>query len=165
MKTKLPVILTLITSIALITAGCATTCPDEGGQAPDFTLTNLDGESISLSDFRGKPVIINLWSTRCIPCVGEMPHIQAVYNKRSSQGLVILAINVSDSTAVAREFISSKGYTFTALLDPQNKVSQKYCLPQAIPITLFIDSEGTIKKTRIGAFQSPEEIESILDSL
>lgn len=165
MKAKLSIILALIASIALIMTGCAPTCPEMGGQAPNFTLKTPDGESLSLSDFRGRPVMINFWSTRCGPCVIEMPHIQAVYDKRSNQGLVVLAINISDSAATAKQFVTDQGFTFTVLLDPGMKVFQKYCLPQAIPITLLINAEGTLKAGKVGAFRSQDEIESVLDSL
>ena len=165
MKAKLSIMLAIIISIALIMTGCTPACPEIGGQAPNFTLRTPDGESLSLSDFQGKPVMVNFWSTRCIPCMAEMPHIQAVYDKRSNQGLVVLAINISDSATTAKKFVTGHGFTFTVLLDSQMKVFQKYCLPQAIPITLFINAEGIIKATKIGSFQSPDEIESMLDSL
>jgi len=165
MKRKLPIILAIITSIGLIMAGCAPACPDIGDRAPNFTLSNIDGESLSLNDFKGNAVMVNFWSTRCPPCLSEMPHIQAVYNEQSNQGLVVLAINISDSAAIAHDFMASQGFTFTVLLDPQMKVFQNYCLPNAIPITLFINAEGIIKATKVGAFQSADEIERILKSL
>ena len=109
--------------------------------------------------------MVNLWSTRCVPCLAEMPHIQAVYDKWSNQGLVILAVNISDSATTAKEFVTSQGFTFPVPLDPRMEVFQKYCLPQAIPITLFINGEGIIKGRKVGAFRSPGEIESMLDAL
>ena len=166
MKMRLSAILAAIISVALIIASCGTPpCPEIGGQAPNFTLKNMDGESLSLSDFQGKPVIINFWSIRCVPCKDEMPLIQAVYDKRANEGLVVLAVNIQDSAAASKEFVSKRGFTFTVLLDPGMKVFQKYCLPQAIPVTLFIDTEGTMKARKIGAFQSPDEIESMVDPL
>lgn len=166
MKAKFLTTLAIITSMALITASCSTpSCPEIGSKAPNFTLKNVDGESVSLSDFEGRPIIINFWSTRCVPCVAEMPHIQAVHDKLSSQGLVVLSINISDSAAAAKDFATEYGLTFPILLDPQMTVSQKYCLPQAIPITLFINTEGAFKAGKAGAFQSIEEIEDMLESL
>ena len=108
---------------------------------------------------------MNFWSTRCGPCVMEMPHLQDVHDKLSSQGLVVLTINVSDSASVAKEFINSQGFTFPVVMDSQMEIFQQYCLPQAIPITIFIDAEGIIKATKVGAFLSPDEIEDMLDSL
>jgi len=162
---KLYVLVAIIASITLIITGCTPTCPDVGSPAPNFTLQTPDGESISLSDFQGKLVMLNFWSTRCGPCVVEMPHIQAVHEEWANQGLVVLAINISDNAATAQAFIESKGLTFPTLLDPQMNVFGEYCLPQAIPITLFINTEGIIKARKVGAFQSPTEIESLLKSL
>jgi peroxiredoxin len=166
MKKKVVAISAIVTLAALMLASCGTpSCPEIGGQAPNFTLETVQGESLSLSDFQGKPVIINFWSTRCGPCVIEMPIIQEVYDKQPNQGLVVLAINVSDSAMTAKDFVTSQGFTFAVLLDPGAKVFQRYCLPQAIPITLFIDGEGTIKAAKIGAFQTLGEIESMVESL
>ena len=166
MRGKLSITLAAILSLVLIIANCGTpACPEIGGQAPNFTLKTLEGESISLSDFQGRPVIINFWSIRCVPCKDEMPLIQAVYDERSNEGLVVLAVNIQDSAAATKEFVAGKGFTFTILLDPGMKVFQNYCLPQAIPITLFINAEGTMKARKVGAFQNQNEMESIVDSL
>ena len=165
MKAKISIMSAIIVSVALIITGCAPSCPEIGGQAPDFTLNTVDGESVTLSDFRGNPVMVNFWSTRCVPCVMEMPLIQAVYDERSNQGLVVLAINMGDSATTAKEFVTSRGLTFPVLLDPRMTVFQKYCLPQAIPITLFINAEGIYKAGKAGAFQSLDQIESLLDAL
>ena len=165
MKKYLLMIMAITAAMALTITACTPACPEIGGKAPDFTLETVDGENLSLSDFRGKAIIINFWSTRCGPCVIEMPHIQTVYDRWSDQGLVVLAINISDSAADAKDFIASRGLSFPVLLDPQMEVFQQYCLPQAIPITLFINADGTIKASKVGAFQNPDEIESMLESL
>ena len=166
MKKGLVVLITFIASLSLMITGCGTpSCPEIGGKAPDFTAETMDGSSISLSDFKDKRVIMNFWSTRCGPCVMEMPHLQDVHDKLSGQGLVVLAINVSDSASVTKEFINGQGFTFPVVMDSQMEIFGQYCLPQAIPITILIDAEGIIKATRVGAFQSSDEIEDMLDSL
>jgi len=165
MKAKLLAMLMLTAILlALLTSGC-TSCPQVGGKAPDFTLKTPEGGITSLNDFSGSLVIINFWATNCGPCVAEMPHLQAIYEKLSNQGLTVLALNVYDDAATIREFVSRNKLTFPVLLDTQMEVFQKFCLPQAIPITLFINREGTIKAQKIGAFQSPNEIESLVKSL
>lgn len=166
MKKKVVVISAIVTFAALMLASCGTPpCPEIGSKAPDFTLTTVYGRSLSLSDFQGSPILVNFWSTRCAPCVIEMPIIQEVYDKRSNQGLVVFAINISDSAMATKNFITSRGFTFISMVDPGMKVFQKYCLPQAIPVTLFVDGEGTLKAVKLGAFQHPNQIEDILDSL
>ena len=166
MKKKLMALMILMVSVVVIVAGCGTTsCPEIGKKAPDFTSETMNGGSVSLSDFQGKPVIMNFWSTRCGPCVMEMPHLQDVHDKLSGQGLVVLAINVSDSASVTKEFVNGQGFTFPVVMDSQMEIFEQYCLPQAIPITIFVNSEGIIKATKVGAFQSSDEIEDMLDSL
>ena len=166
MKKRLGGVIAFFASLILVLAGCGTpSCPEIGGMAPDFDSKTMDGSSISLSDFRGKRVIMNFWSTRCGPCVMEMPHLQDIHDKLSSQDLVVLTVNVSDSASTAKEFINSQGFTFPVVMDSQMAIFEQYCLPQAIPITIFIDADGIIKATKVGAFLSPAEIEDILDSM
>lgn len=168
MKRTLSILSIIIASMVLIISGCTSAtpaCPMIGDKAPDFTLKTADGGDLSLSDFRGKTVMLNLWSTRCGPCVMEMPLIQELYAKRSNQGLVVLAINVSDDAATAQGFASEYKLTFPILLDPQMTIHQAYCLQQAIPITLFIDADGIYSENHVGMFQSLEQIESKLDPL
>jgi peroxiredoxin len=165
MKVKLSMISTIIMCAALITTGCAPSCPDIDGKAPDFTLENVHGESISLRDLEGKIVMLNFWATWCGPCLIEIPHLQAVYDSRSGEDLVLLAIDIGESASTVKKFIDDRGITFPILLDTQAKVANKYCLSQVVPQTLFIDDEGILRARKIGAFQSQGEIESILDSL
>ena len=165
MKWK-PVVLILgILCAVLIIASCTPSCPEIGDKAADFTLKTPGGQEASLSDYKGKLVMVNFWSTRCGPCVSEMPHLQNVYNEWPSQDLAILAINVSDSASVAKEFIAGTGITFDILLDPHGEVPQQYCLQPVIPITLFIDREGILRKSQIGAFRTADEINAILEDL
>ena len=167
MKLKEYAILALVI-IGLLTVSCSCaqkSCPDIGSAAPNFTLESTDGSSVSLKDFKGSKVMVNLWSTRCVPCVSEMPHIQAIHEKWADKGLKILAVNVSDNAQKAGQFASDNGFTFTILSDPKGQMFQTFCLQQVIPITLFIDEEGILKAKKLGAFSSVEEIETILNSL
>jgi peroxiredoxin len=165
MKLKLLTILTTMVFAALITTGCAPPCPNIDSEAPDFTLENVHGESISLSDFKGKIVMVNFWATWCGPCLAEIPHFQAIYDERAGTDLVFLAIDIQESASTVQNFVESNAVTFPVLLDSQADVAKLYCLPAALPQTLFINHEGIIKDRKLGAFQSQEEIEIILDSL
>jgi peroxiredoxin len=166
MKLKVYAILALvITGLLIVSCNGASSCPEIGSEAPNFTLESTDGNSVSLKDFKGNKVMVNLWSTRCVPCVSEMPHIQAIHEKWSDQGLKILAVNMGDSGQKAGQFASENGLTFTILIDPKGQMFQTFCLQQIIPITLFIDEEGTLKAKKLGAFSGAEEIENILNSL
>ena len=167
MKLKIQATLALvIIGLLIISCSCASTsCPEIGSAAPNFTLESTDGNSVSLKDFKGNIVMVNLWSTRCVPCVSEMPHIQAIHEKWADKGLKILAINVGDNAQKAGQFASDNGLTFTILVDSKGQMFQTFCLQQVIPITLFIDEEGTLKAKKLGAFSGEEEIENILNSL
>ena len=167
MKLKIYAILALvIIGLLIVSCSCASkSCPDIGSVAPNFTLESTDGNSVSLKDFKGNMVMVNLWSTRCVPCVSEMPHIQAVHEKWADKGLKILAINEGDSAQKAGQFASENGLTFTILLDSNGQMFQTFCLQQVIPITLFINKEGILKARKLGAFSGAEEIETILNSL
>lgn len=165
MKWKTVVLILGILCATLFVVSCAPSCPEIGDKAANFTLKTPDGQETSLSDYKGKLVMVNFWSTRCGPCVSEMPHLQDVYNEWTSSELAILAVNVSDGASTANEFVSATGITFDVLLDPQGKVPQQYCLKPVIPITLFIDREGILRKSQIGAFRGPADINAILEDL
>jgi len=135
-----------------------------GRMAPDFTLTTLDGDSITLSDFRGKTVFINFWATWCGPCRSEMPYIQELYEEQSETGVAILAIDVGENLAEVEEFIRDYSLTFLVLLDMSGTVAEKYNI-RAIPTTYFIDSDGIIRDMQIGAFSNVTEIKDILSKI
>jgi thiol-disulfide isomerase/thioredoxin len=125
--------------------------PREGFLAPDFTLTSLDGETITLSDLRGRPVLVNIWASWCTPCKAEMPAIQKVYDQYRDQGFIVLAVNATrqDSAAAAQAFITQGGYTFPVLLDPQGEAARLY-LMRALPTSAFIGRDGVVTRVVIG---------------
>ena len=138
--------------------------PEVGNRAPDFTLLTLDGERVTLSDFRGKMVILNFWLTVCRACEAEMPHLQAVFDEWPDDTLAILSINVRESAPTVRSFVESQGLTFPVLLDLEGVVDEVYDY-SFFPTAFFIDADGIIREVKEGRFHSPEEIKSILNSL
>ncbi len=118
-------------------------------QAPDFALTPLDGASISLSQQRGKIVLINFWATWCPPCRAEMPEINAVAQAHPDQ-LIVLAINNAEEEARVRQFVSEFQLTFPILLDPDGSVANKYAV-LGLPTSFFVDREGIVRAANIGA--------------
>lgn len=167
LKVIMLIMLIMLTS-GLIITGCS--CGSEprearvGSQAPDFQLNNLDGQSISLSDLRGKPVFINFWATWCPPCRSEMPYIQEIYEEWSGKGLVVLAINMGEKPPQVEEFMESQDLSLPVLLDTRGKVAQKYNI-QFIPTSFFIDKDGVIAEKIIGAFPSKAAIEKSLSKI
>ncbi len=125
--------------------------PRPGFLAPDFTLQTFDGQMVSLSQFHGQPVILNLWASWCPPCKAEMPAIQQVYSAYQNQGLVVLGVNMTsqDDIASAQRFAKQAGVTFPVLLDQTGEVARSYEM-RALPTTVFIDQNGMIQDLVVG---------------
>lgn len=136
---------------ASATTGGQIPSPRQGFLAPDFTLTDVDGQTWTLAELRGRPVIVNLWASWCPPCRAEMPAIQQVYEANRERGLIVLAVNTTyqDSTKEALQFAEEFDLTFPILLDVDGSVSRRYQL-RALPTTFFIDGEGVIRTVAIG---------------
>ena len=138
--------------------------PEVGNPAPDFQYQDADGQSTSLSDLQGKPVLINFWTTWCGPCVHEMPYLQQVYNEWSGKGLVVLAINIGESPSKARGFLQSHNLSLPVLLDTKQDAARGYNI-RAIPTTFFVDKNGIIQEKIVGAFPSKIAIEEKLSKI
>ena len=155
--------LALLLVLGLVMVGCSsspatTSSPQRGGLAPDFHLQSLDGETISLADLRGRPVILNFWASWCGPCRAEMPLIQEIFESKewSDKGLVILAVNMGESATTAEEFMVNNGLYFPVLLDTSQDVALEYNI-RNIPTAFFIGRDGIIKDIKIGTITSRAE--------
>jgi len=167
MNKMLTAILVMILTSGLLITGCAVGSEPTatvGQAAPNFELQNLDGQSISLNDLKGKPVLINFWATRCPPCIFEMPYLQEIYNEWSGKGLMVLAINIGESSAKVKTFLQDNDLSLPVLLDTKAVVARMY-VKRGIPTTVFIDKEGIIREIVIGAFTSKAPIENRLDKI
>ncbi len=111
--------------------------------APDFTLQTLDGESVSLSDYRGKLVMINFWASWCPPCNSEMPDLQSYYEKHKDEDFIILGVNYEDSPDKVQAFVEKYGVTFPILLDSEGQVANLFGI-QGLPTSFFVDKEGNV---------------------
>lgn len=122
-----------------------------GSIAPDFTLENMQGEQVSLSQLKGKVVIVNFWATWCPPCKREMPSMEVLYQTFKDDDLVMLAINVEKGgrEAVAG-FLLESPYNFPILLDENSEVQNLYGVFQ-FPVSFIIDRNGLVVKKVIGA--------------
>lgn len=123
--------------------------PVQGSVAPDFTLMNLDGGELQLSDFRGHPVLINLWATWCGPCRLEMPAIQDRFESYEEDGFVVLAVDFDEPVSAVEDFRDELGLTFQILLDPGANV-QKLYRNRNYPTSFFVDEAGVIQVHHIG---------------
>lgn len=127
----------------------AVALPREGHVAPDFTLADPDGQRASLSDWDGRPVLVNFWATWCGPCEVEMPAIQAAYETHQDNGLVVLAVAVDDSVKNVRRFFEKHHLTFQPLMD-DGTVSRVYQV-FGLPTSFFVAADGKITAVHAGA--------------
>ncbi len=140
--------------------------PIPGSKAPIIYWVGSDNISHSLTEFRGKPIMINTWNVNCTECGPEFAYFKEIVNKYSRQGLVFLSINTLDNTASTRNYLYSKQCDFTVMLDWNRLVYSTFALPKAAdPYTFFIDSNGILKHIQIGSFKSTLEIEDRLKQL
>jgi cytochrome c biogenesis protein CcmG, thiol:disulfide interchange protein DsbE len=125
--------------------------PQKGFLAPDFTLASLSGDMITLSDYRGRPVLINLWTSWCPPCRAEMPAMQRVYDVYQEQGFEILAVNATqqDNLQDVIAFVEEYDLSFQILLDSSGEVSRMYRL-RSLPTSFFVDGNGIIQEVVFG---------------
>jgi peroxiredoxin len=136
-----------------------------GLPAPNFTLPGLDGKMVSLTDYKGKVVFLNIWATWCPPCREEMPSMEKLYNELKGDGFEILAISIDvlGATVVA-PFMKEYRLSFPALLNPAGTIQRLYWAT-GIPESFIIDKNGIIVKKIIGArdWASTESVRSFRD--
>jgi len=150
----------------ITTGGGPPPSPREGFSAPDFTLDQLGGGEVTLSDLRGNVVVINLWASWCPPCRAEMPAIQSAYEKYRDRGLVVLAVNTTyqDDEAEAQAFVEGYGLDFPVLFDRTGEVSRQYQL-RGLPSTFFVDRGGIIQSVVVGGPMDESLIRSKVEAL
>jgi peroxiredoxin len=117
--------------------------------APDFTLNDLNGKKVTLSQLRGKVVILNFWSIWCGPCLAEMPSLNKLYLEFKDRGLVVIAVAEDPAEKPVKSYIQDKNIEYTILMDKDKKVYFKYSL-FGIPVTFLIDKKGMIAEKFIG---------------
>jgi thiol-disulfide isomerase/thioredoxin len=130
--------------------------------APDFELETLSGESLRLSELRGRPVLINFWATWCAPCVLEMPTIEKYYDQYSQQ-FSVLAVNNDEPAGEVANFVQEMGLSFDILLDPGAKVQNLYRL-RGYPTSIVVDAEGILRVQHIGPL-SERQLEGYLSKV
>jgi len=115
---------------------------DNDSQAPDFVVHDRDGKAVKLSDFAGKPVVLNFWASWCGPCREEMPYFEEAYGEFGSE-VQFLMINLDGYRGDAEDFLQETGYTFPVYLDVYGQACKIYDV-RNIPTTYFINSRGEI---------------------
>lgn len=118
--------------------------------APDFSLLDLDGKTVRLSDFNGQVRIVDFWATWCPPCRKEIPHFQALHEKYGTGGLTVIGVALDETGAeVVRPFVEEQRMTYTSVIGSQD-VARQYGGIEAIPTTFVIDKQGKVFRKYVG---------------
>ena len=130
--------------------------PKIGRLAQDFSATTVDGKSVSLSSLRGHPIWLTFGASWCAACQAEAPDIESAYLKNKDQGVIVLAIFISESAAAVRDYGDRVGLTFLKVADPDTRIASAYRV-YGIPSHFFIDRTGVVRLMKIGSL-SPERM-------
>ncbi len=134
--------------------------------APDFVVQNQSGESVKLSDYFGKPIVLNFWATWCGPCKSELPAFDAAYHSYGDRA-EFLFVNLTDgqreTVEVVEEFLAANDYTFPVYYDTMSSAANAYSV-YGVPVTYFIHADGTVQDAFMGAMPA-DQLEQYLQKL
>ncbi len=128
----------------------------EGRAAPNFKLAGFENETRTLSDFRGKYVLLNFWASWCGPCRDETPDLQSFYEHNGNRGLVVFGVNWQERASAAREFADDFGVTYPVALDTSGEVSQAYGVGRGLPVSFLIAPDGVVEQIFYGRISEAE---------
>lgn len=121
-----------------------------GHPAPDFTFPGLDGKMVSLADYKGHVVLVNIWATWCPPCVDEMPSMEKLYQALKDENFEILAVSIDALGAkVVAPFMNTYSLSFPALIDPDGTIKTLY-QTTGVPESFIINKQGILVEKIIG---------------
>jgi peroxiredoxin len=140
-------------------AGCAGSADspsrvEVGLEAPPYAARNLQGDSVSLALLRGKPVLLNVWATWCLPCKEEIPYLQTLHGKHSAQGLQIIGVSIDargDEPKI-ENFARDFQMTYPIWRDPDERVNARF-LAIGVPSTYLIDRDGVLRWKHLGTLR------------
>jgi peroxiredoxin len=159
------IVVAMMFSASAAAAAGETLKPWRGGAAPALELRDLDGGSRSLDDYRGKVVLVNFWASWCEPCRAEMPSIERLRRAMGGRPFVVLAVNVGDSSRVAREFAEKLSIGFTVLLDRDGRATRAWGA-KVLPASFVIGPDGSIRYSYLGELDwSGADVRSRIESL
>ncbi len=176
--TVLMTVLLLCVVLVLLPVACTKTAPQENGgvtpqpltgdapeigkPAPDFPLQTLQGETVTLSQYRGKPVLLVFWVIYCEGCIQEIPYLQEFYDKYGNE-VVLLAVHVGDARPQIEKLLSTRRITYPILIDADERVCITY--RHGAPTTFAIDKEGIIRAIKDEVFLNTGEVEAMFQKI
>ncbi len=152
------IVLTFLLFLSGLALGCTQTRA-ESKMAKDFSLADLQGKIVSLSDYKGKPVILFFWATWCTYCRQEFPRLVEEHNVMVRKGIELLAIDIGEPKQRAENFLQGKNVGFPVLLDMDSKVAYANNLV-GVPTFILIDAQGVVQATENGL---PDDYAKILN--
>ncbi|MFB5664170.1 thiol-disulfide oxidoreductase ResA [Alteribacillus sp. HJP-4] len=139
------------------------TSVSEGDEAPNFILTNMEGEEVELADYKGQGVFLNFWGTYCPPCEEEMPYMENQHKEFEDRGVEVLAVNVGESDLSVERFVNRHGLNFPVLMDKEKDVLDRYGVGP-LPSTFLINPEGEVENIITGSM-TEESIKQYMESI
>jgi peroxiredoxin len=118
--------------------------------APDFTVTDINGKKLSLSNYRGKVVLLDFWATWCTPCRAEIPHFVEMQEKLGSQGFQVVGISMDDDAKPVKEFYQQFKMNYPVAIG-DDRLAQSFGGVLGLPVNFIIDRDGRIVKKYLGA--------------
>ena len=146
-----------------LVAGGSSAVVDRGKPAPDFELKYAGGKTVRLSDFKGRPVLVNFWATWCKFCEAEMPAIQNAYEKYKDDGFMVIAVDSQETASKVAGFVGRYKLTFMVGIDPTDATFRRY-RGSGWPHSVFVDREGIVRRMVSGQM-SASEIEQYIGEI
>jgi cytochrome c biogenesis protein CcmG/thiol:disulfide interchange protein DsbE len=149
-----------------VQAESQTAAAHKGFMAPDFTLETPEGELVSLSDYRGQPVLVLLWASWCTVCKATMPSLETVYQAYAPLGFELLAVNMTtqDTLSTATNYFKTQNYSYPMLIDRDGTVARDYQM-HALPTSVLIGRDGVVLDVVIGSGMNAGTLQAKLDAL
>ncbi len=134
------------------------------GEAPPFTFTTFDGQTINSEDLRGKGIVLNFWASWCDPCREEAALLEATWQQEQNNGIVFLGLDYLDQEPAALAYMKEFGVTYPSGPDLQSNAARSYGI-KGVPETFFIDPQGNITEIVIGPIPNQARMEALLDEI